>query len=147
MQPRYVYPHNECTNIFWHIEATNSRDVWNMYLKPVELFPLVSYIDFWILSFSVVIVPVLDCSEIYAMRQTESYLELTVSLYTTIKIWFFDLSWKIKLEVTVRGPTEVIFWNCAEVGIFSELVYTSAEFHRIPYAKFNWIPGKKLHEL
>jgi hypothetical protein len=39
----------------------------------------------------------------------------------------------------------VDFLNSAEVGIFSELVFTSEEYHVIPYAKFSGIPEEKLH--
>jgi hypothetical protein len=38
--------------------------------------------------------------------------------------------------------TEVDFWNSAEVGVFSELLCTYAEFHGIPFEKYRGIPGK-----
>jgi hypothetical protein len=37
----------------------------------------------------------------------------------------------------------VDFWNSAEIGIFSELVYTSDEFQGILCTKFLGVPGKK----
>jgi hypothetical protein len=36
----------------------------------------------------------------------------------------------------------VDLWNSAEVGIFSELIYTSDEFQAIPCTKFQGILGK-----
>jgi hypothetical protein len=49
---------------------------------------------------------------------------------------------------------EVDLWNSPEVGIFSESVSSSVEFHGILYTKILWnsvkyngIPGKKRHKI
>jgi hypothetical protein len=39
----------------------------------------------------------------------------------------------------------VDFRNSAEIGIFSELLFSSVEFDKIPCAKLRGILGEKLH--
>jgi hypothetical protein len=78
----------------------------------------------------------------FRLRQTKGSLAF---LFFHLQKLPFSVS---SVLVCSRMSTELDFWNCAEVRIVSELIFTSAEFHGIPFAKFpeyRGIPGRKQH--
>jgi hypothetical protein len=63
------------------------------------------------------------------------------------------IQYHVFLGISLRVSSEVNFWNSAEVGIFSQLIYASGEFTELRgqnSAEFSGIPrnsGVKLHSI
>ncbi len=55
-----------------------------------------------------------------------------------------DVFQLVPFFICSRGSTEVDFRNSVEIGIFSELLFSSVEFDKIPCAKLRGILGEKL---